>query len=122
MQETPPPPMMSMRGLLDSRRIGIGLVVLGLLFMMAGALAGDASQNIPATETAEQTANRENLGRAWAPALGHIGAFFFVSGLLLMALFVQAQDIFVRLFLLILAFLALLLVLANSSTLFGPRL
>lgn len=118
MQEAPPPPM-SMRGLLDARRIGIAFVALGLLFMMGGALAGDASQNIPATETPEATANRENLGRAWAPAIAHIGAFFFVSGLLLMALFVEAQDIFVRLFLLILAFLALLLVLADSTTLFG---
>jgi hypothetical protein len=120
MRDTPPPPMM--RGpmmLLDSRRIGIGAVVFGLLFMMVGAVLVDASQNIPSTETPEAEANRENLGRAWGPGFAHFGAFLLVSGLLLTALFVEATDIFVRLFMLILAFLALLLVLANSPTLFG---
>jgi uncharacterized membrane protein len=120
MRDAPPPPMMRGSMMLDSRRIGIGAIVVGLLFMMIGALLVDASRNIPSTETDEATANRENLGRAWGPALSHVGAFAFVAGLLLTALFVETTDIFVRLFMLVLAFLALLLVLANSPTLFGP--
>jgi len=45
--------------------------------------------------------------------------FFFVIGLVGAAVFVEDMDIFVRLFLLIVGFVALLLVLANSPTIFG---
>ena len=45
--------------------------------------------------------------------------FFFLLGLVAAAVFIEELDIFVRLFLLILAFVALLLVLANSPTIFG---
>lgn len=119
MREAPPPPMMRASMMLDPRRLGILAIVIGLLFIMIGALFGDMSQNIPPNESAEAATHRANLGRAWSPGFAHFGAFVFVSGLLLTAMFVESVDIFVRLFLLILAFLALLLVLANSPTLFG---
>jgi len=45
--------------------------------------------------------------------------FFLVFGLLAAAVFMEDIDVFARLFLIILGFLALLLILASSTTIFG---
>jgi len=115
----PPPPVM--RAPMDRYRlVVIAAIGLGLLFLMAGAVLADMSNAVPgANDTQETQIARENLGRVWGPAVAHIGMFFFVSGLFLAALFLEDVDPFVRLFLLILGFVALLLVLANSPTIFG---
>ena len=95
-------------------------IALGLFLLFVGAVLVDMSNAIPPPgETADQAIARENLGRVWGPAVAHAGMFFFVAGLLAAALLMEEIDIFVRLFLLILAFVALLLVLANSPTIFG---
>jgi hypothetical protein len=45
--------------------------------------------------------------------------FLFVIGLISAAVFFENLDVFVRLFLVILSFLAVLLILAGSTTIFG---
>ncbi|HEY5604896.1 MAG TPA: hypothetical protein VIL45_00060 [Thermoplasmata archaeon] len=105
---------------MDRRRMMIGLVIaFGLFLLMVGAILADMSNAQVLNETPEAIAARENLGLVWGPALAHAGMFFFVLGLVAAAVFIEEMDIFVRLFLLILAFVALLLVLANSPTIFG---
>jgi len=118
--QAPPPPMMSAPMMMDRRRMMIGLVIaFGLFLLMVGAILADMSNAQVLNETPEAIAARENLGLVWGPALAHAGMFFFVLGLVAAAVFIEEMDIFVRLFLLILAFVALLLVLANSPTIFG---
>ena len=118
--QAPPPPMM--RGP-DSglyRLIAIGGIVLGLLLLAVGAVLADMSNaDFDPNEPEADTRARNNLGLVWGPAIAPLGAFLFVGGLFLAAFFVEFADAFVRLFLLILGVLALLLVLANSPTLFG---
>lgn len=101
----------------------IGLVIaFGLFLLMVGAVLVDMSNAQvadPAAEPDDQRVARENLGLVWGPALAHVGMFFFVIGLIGAAVFTEEMDTFVRLFLLVLAFVALLLVLANSPTIFG---
>jgi len=112
--------MMSAPMMMDRRRMMIGLVIaFGLFLLMVGAILADMSNAQVLNETPEAIAARENLGLVWGPALAHAGMFFFVLGLVAAAVFIEEMDIFVRLFLLILAFVALLLVLANSPTIFG---
>ncbi len=95
---------------------GIGV---GLLLLAGGAVLSDFGNQSYVNPTPEQTVNSQNLRNVWGPALAHIGMFFFVGGLFIAAIFLETADPFVRLFLLILGFVALLLVLANSPTLFG---
>lgn len=102
--------------------IAMAGIVLGLLLIAVGAVLVDMSNaNVadPGNEPADQRVARENLGLVWGPAVAHLGAFLFVGGLFLAAFFVDFADPFVRLFLIILGVLALVLVLANSPTLFG---
>ncbi len=115
-----PPPMM--RVPMDRNRLVVlAAIGLGLFFLMAGAILSDMSNSRVNGETTDQQFARENLGLVWGPAIAHVGMFFFVGGLFLAAIVLEEMDPFVRLFLLILGFVALLLVLANSPTLFGPR-
>jgi len=116
----PPPPMMRGPMMMDRRRL-VGLaIVLGLFFLMVGALLVDASHaKYDTTEPAEATRARQNLGVVWGPAVAHVGMFLFVIGLISAAVFFEELDIFVRLFLVILSFLAVLLILAGSTTIFG---
>lgn len=118
--QAPPPPMMSAPMMMDRRRTMLALAIaFGLFLLMVGAILADMSNAQVLNETPEAAAARENLGLVWGPALAHAGMFFFVLGLVAAAVFIEEMDIFVRLFLLILAFVALLLVLANSPTIFG---
>ncbi len=90
-------------------------ITLGLFLLFVGAVLIDASRLTSNVGTASGT----DLRNAWGPALAHAGMFFFVIGLVGAAVFMEDMDIFVRLFLLIVAFVALLLVLASSPTIFG---
>ena len=116
----PPPPMMRGPMMMDRRRL-VGLaIVLGLVFLLAGAILVDQSHALPNPgETQEAAIARANLGLVWGPAVAHIGIFLFVIGLISAAVFFEELDVFVRLFLVILSFLAVLLILAGSTTIFG---
>ena len=105
----------------DRKKMIVGLAIaFGLFLLFVGAVLVDLSNAAPPPgETQDQAIARENLGRVWGPAVAHAGMFFFVIGLIGAAFFIEEMDIFVRLFLLIVAFVALLLVLANSPTIFG---
>ncbi|MGI0148591.1 MAG: hypothetical protein ACREDF_03545 [Thermoplasmata archaeon] len=106
--------------MMDRRRLVGAALVLGLFFLFLGAFLVDLSHAAPNPgESAEAGIARENLGLVWGPAVAHFGMFLFVVGLIAAAAFVEEMDVFVRLFLVILAFVALLLVLASSSTIFG---
>ena len=109
--------------MMDRKKMLVGLaVVVGLFLLFVGAVLIDLSNAAvanPGTEPADQRVARENLGLVWGPAVAHAGMFFFVAGLVAAAVFIEDMDAFVRLFLLIVAFVALLLVLASSPTIFG---
>jgi len=107
--------------MMDRKRMGIGFLLIGgLLLLAAGAMLVDASHSEFASQpTPEQQAAQDNLGLVWGPAIAHFGMFLLVAGLLGAAILLEDVDVFVRLFLLILSFVALLLVLASSPTLFG---
>lgn len=118
--QAPPPPMMSAPMMMDRRRLLVSAsIVFGLFLLFVGAILVNLSNAAHGTETPDQMIARQNLGLVWGPAVAHIGMFFFIVGLVGAAVFLEEMDIFVRLFLLIVAFVALLLVLANSPTIFG---
>jgi len=118
--QAPPPPMMSGMMMDRKKTMIAAAIVIGLFLLFVGAVLVDMSNAAPRPgETTEQTLARQDLGNGWGPAVAHAGMFFFVIGLVGAAVFVEDMDIFVRLFLLIVGFVALLLVLANSPTIFG---
>jgi uncharacterized membrane protein len=111
-----------MRGsmMMDRRRLVGLMIVIGLLFLMIGAIFVDWSRtNPPGVETPEARAARLDRATVWGPMAAHIGMFLFVIGLISAAVFFENLDVFVRLFLVILSFLAVLLILAGSTTIFG---
>jgi len=112
----PPPPMMSAPMMMDRKRmLVIGSIVFGLFLLFLGAAIVDSS-HLTADLNTPAGNDRANV---WGPVVAHAGIFFFVVGLVGAAILLEDLDIFVRLFLLIVAFVALLLVLANSPTIFG---
>ena len=118
--QAPPPPMMSGPMMMDRRRLVGAVIVIGLFLLFVGAILVDLSHARPVPgETTEAADARANLGLVWGPFVAHAGMFFLVIGLLAAAVFMEDVDVFVRLFLVILAFLAVLLILASSSTIFG---
>jgi hypothetical protein len=118
--QAPPPPMMSAPMTMDRRRMLVAAsIVFGLFLLFVGAILINLSNAAHGTETPDQMNARLNLGLVWGPAVAHIGMFFFIVGIIGAAMFLEELDIFVRLFLLIVAFVALLLILAKSPTIFG---
>jgi len=114
--------MMSAPMMMDRKKMLVAaMIAAGLLFLMIGAILVDVSRTVLAGNPppADQVISYENLGRVWGPAVAHFGIFLFVLGLVAAALMLEDIDVFVRLFLLIVAFVALLLVLAGSTTIFG---
>ncbi len=107
--------------MMDRKKMMVALAIAGgLFFLMAGAILvdlGNTSQK--PTDSTDAPLYRADLRNVWGPLVMHFGVFLFVLGLLAAALMLEELDVFVRLFLLILAFVALLLVLANSPTIFG---
>src|SRR5438552_3686392 len=91
----PPPPMMRGPMMMDRRRL-VGLaIVVGLVFLLAGAILVDESHARPNPgETQEAAIARENLGLVWGPAVAHIGMFLFVIGgfFVTLALFLGAYT------------------------------
>lgn len=115
-----PPPMMRGPMMMDRKRLVGFAIVLGLFLLMIGATLVDASRARPNLgESQEATNARANLGQVWGPMVAHIGMFLFVIGLISAAIFFENLDVFVRLFLVILSLLAVLLILAGSTTIFG---
>lgn len=117
----PPPPMENAPMMMNRRKVMVAaLIAAGLLFLMLGAILVDVSHTAPRPgEPADAALNRLDLGNVWGPAIAHFGIFLFVLGLVAAALMLEDIDVFVRLFLLIVSFVALLLVLAGSKTIFG---
>src|SRR2546430_50038 len=95
-------------------------IALVLVFRMNGAILNDVSRTAQSPgEPADAALARADLANVWGPLVAHFGIFLFVLGLFAAAVYAEDLDVFVRLFLLIVAFVALLLVLANSPTIFG---
>jgi len=119
--QAPPPPMMSAPMMMDRRRMMVAVAIAaGLFFLMAGAMLADlGNTSAKPNDAPDADLYRQDLRNVWGPLVAHFGVFLFVIGLVGAALMLEEMDVFVRLFLLILAFVALLLVLANSPTIFG---
>ncbi len=115
----PPPPMMQPSMMSRNRMMVVLAIGLGLLLLMAGGVVFNLGNARVANDTTDQQIGRYNQQHVWAPVLVDVGMLFFVGGLVLAALILEELDPFVRLFLLILAFIALLLILASPSTIFG---
>jgi hypothetical protein len=114
--------MMRAPMMMDRKKmLAAALIAAGLLFLMIGAILVDVSRTALAgtPPPADQVLSYTNLGRVWGPAVAHFGIFLLVLGLIAASLMVEDMDVFVRLFLLIVAFVALLLVLAGSTSIFG---
>jgi hypothetical protein len=107
--------------MLFNRRTFVGILVfLGLLFLFVGAALTDLSRATPPqNEPPADEITRLNYGLVWGPLAAHFGMFLLILGLLTAAVFFRDLDVFARLFLLILAFVSVLLILAGSTTVFG---
>lgn len=114
-----PPPMMQQSMMSRNRMLIVGAIGLGLLLLMAGGVLFNLGAARVVNDTPDQQVSRYNLQNVWAPVLWDIGMLFFVGGLVLAVIGMEEMDPFVRLFLLILAFVALLLILAKPTTIFG---
>lgn len=118
MMQGPPPPMMMQRIVSRYRLIVVGAIFLGLLFLTLGGAFINAGHTTYANQTSEQTINNENLVNVWGPTFMDFGLFFLVGGLLFAIAVLEDVDVFVRLFLMILAFVAVLLILAAPGNFF----
>lgn len=116
----PPPPMMQPPMRNWNRIIVLAAVGLGLLLLAIGMMTIHVGNQVvnPANDTIDAQIARENLVTVWGPIILDFGMFLFVGGLVLAALTMEELDPFVRVFLLILAFVALLLILARPSNIF----
>src|SRR2546426_6519542 len=117
----PPPPVLGGPMRMARKKMLVAVMTAaGLLFLMVGGTLVDVSGAARRPgEPADAVLNRADLANVWGPAIGHFGIFLFVLGLVAASLLIEDMDVFVRLFLLIVAFVALLLVLAGSTTIFG---
>lgn len=110
--------MMSRPMVSRTRLIVIVAVGLGLFLLFIGAAFINAGHTVYVNPTAEQTANNANLVAVWGPTFMAFGLFLLVGGLLFGAAGLEDLDLFVRLFMMILAFVAVLLILASPATFF----
>jgi hypothetical protein len=109
-----------MGGPMIGRRLVPILIFAGLLFLGVGAALTDLSHAMPNPgESQADAIGRANLGLVTGPLVAHVGMFLFVVGLLGAAVYFEELDVFARLFLLVLAFVSVLLILAGSTTIFG---
>ena len=88
----------------------VGLVGLGLLLLAVGGFVINLGHNPSGTN--------DSLVVTWGPSVMDFGLFLLVGGLILGAIALENLDVFIRLFLLILAFVALLMILASPTTFF----
>lgn len=118
MMQGPPPPMMMQRMVSRTRLIVVVALGLGLFLLFLGAAFINAGHTSYVTPTPEQTVNNLNLVQVWGPTFLAFGLFLLVGGLLFAVAALEDLDVFVRLFLMILAFVAVLLILASPATFF----
>lgn len=88
----------------------VALVGLGLLLIAVGGIIINVGNN-PSGQNGSMTTT-------YGPVVIDIGLFLFIGGLVLAALALESLDVFVRLFLMILAFVVLLMILANPFAYF----
>ncbi len=88
----------------------LGAVGLGLLLLAVGGVVINLGHNPSGTNP--------DLYTTWGPSVMDFGLFLLVAGLILGAIVLENLDVFIRLFLLILAFVALLMILASPATFF----
>lgn len=88
----------------------MGAVGLGLLLLAVGGVVINLGNN--------PSGPNSSLVTTWGPSVMDFGLFLLVGGLVLGAVALDSLDIFIRLFLLILAFVALLMILASPATFF----
>lgn len=105
--------------MLDRNRLTVAVIAFGLFLLAIGAVLSDLGNRSFVNMTREQDVENANLQNVWGPLIARFGMLFFVGGLFYGAIFLETADPIVRLFMLILGFVALLLVLANSVTVFG---
>lgn len=108
--QAPPPPMMPTYGTSRVQWIVMGVVGLGLLLLAVGGVVINLGHN--------PTGPNDSLVTTWGPSVMDFGLFLLVGGLILGAVALENLDVFIRLFLLILAFVALLMILASPATFF----
>lgn len=89
----------------------VGLVGLGLLVIAIGGAMINLGNN--------PSGPNPSMAQSYGPLVIDFGLFLFIGGLLLAALAMENMDVFIRLFLLILAFVALLMILASPFTYFA---
>lgn len=109
MMETPPP-MMRGLGMSRNQLVVVIAVGLGLLLVAIGAV----TVNLGLKPSGPNT----DLVMTYGPLLMDLGLWLLVGGIILAALLLDNLDVFIRLFLMILAFVALLLVIANPRGFF----
>jgi len=90
--------------------IVILVVGLGLLLIAVGGVVINLGHNPDGLNP--------SLVTTWGPSIIDFGLFLFIGGLILAAVVLENLDIFIRLFLLILAFVVLLMILASPFTYF----
>ncbi len=110
MMETPPPPMMRGYGMSRMQLAVLAAVGLGLLLLAVGTAVVNLGSN--------PSGVNPSLVFTWGPIVMDFGLFLLVGGLILAAIVMENMDVFVRLVLLVLAFVALLLILANPTHFF----
>lgn len=90
--------------------IVILVVGLGLLLIAVGGVVINLGHN--------PDGPNPSLVQTWGPSIIDFGLFLFIGGLIMAAVVLESLDIFIRLFLLILAFVVLLMILASPFTYF----
>ncbi len=86
---------------------------LGLLLLAVGGVVINLGNNPGGLNS--------SLVVTWGPIVADFGLFLFIGGLILAAVVLENLDVFIRLFLLILAFVVLLMILASPFTYFVPH-
>lgn len=109
--QTPPPPMMPAYGTSRMQWLLVALVGIGLLLLAIGGAMINLGNN--------PSALNPSMVQSYGPLVIDFGLFLFIGGLLLGAMVLDNLDVFIRLFLLILAFVALLMILASPFTYFA---
>ncbi|HII41108.1 MAG TPA: hypothetical protein HA326_07845 [Thermoplasmata archaeon] len=88
----------------------VAAVGLGLLLLAIGTVVVNLGMN--------PTGSNAALVSTWGPIVMDFGLWLLVGGIILAAVTMENLDVFVRLFLMILAFVALLMVVANPKGFF----
>lgn len=85
--------------------VGLGLLLLAIGTVVVNLGGNPSGQNLSLVQT-------------WGPIVMDFGLWLLVGGIILAAVTLDNLDVFVRLFLMILAFVALLLIVANPKGFF----